>query len=26
VFSPSGLGVACNNCSYKKQCKFSNIK
>jgi CRISPR/Cas system-associated exonuclease Cas4 (RecB family) len=26
VFSPSGLGVACNNCSYKKQCKYSDIK
>jgi CRISPR/Cas system-associated exonuclease Cas4 (RecB family) len=26
VFAPAGLGVACNNCPYKKQCKFSNIK
>jgi CRISPR/Cas system-associated exonuclease Cas4 (RecB family) len=26
VFSPAGLGVACNNCQYKKYCKFSDIK
>jgi CRISPR/Cas system-associated exonuclease Cas4 (RecB family) len=26
VFSPSGLGVACNNCQFKKHCKFADIK
>jgi CRISPR/Cas system-associated exonuclease Cas4 (RecB family) len=26
VFSPAGLGVACNNCQFKKHCKFSDIK
>jgi CRISPR/Cas system-associated exonuclease Cas4 (RecB family) len=26
VFAPSGLGVACNNCQFKKVCKYSEIK
>jgi len=26
VFSPAGLGVACNTCQFKKHCKFSDIK
>jgi len=26
VFAPAGLGIACNNCLYKKVCKYSEIK
>jgi CRISPR/Cas system-associated exonuclease Cas4 (RecB family) len=26
VYPASGLGVACNSCSYKKHCKYSEIK
>jgi len=26
VFAPAGVGIACNNCQFKKVCKFSEIK